>query len=200
MYVAGQLSPDFPEECDARHTRRRRPAHACKRRLELLGSRRVNFALDHDAILIGARAGGFTALKLEVVGGSLEMYNIKVTFGNAQSFSPERACSFMKAPGAARSIFRGRAHCPPRRFLVPEPAAARRRYRAAVRPKVTAAQYAVLTYAILSRMAYVLFVGYVLRREEREGFYVQRFGPVLGFRRFRQRASIVMYNDASLSF
>jgi protein-S-isoprenylcysteine O-methyltransferase Ste14 len=45
-------------------------------------------------------------------------------------------------------------------------------------------------------MAYVLFVGYVLRREERESFYVQRFGPVLGFRRFRQRASLVMYNDA----
>ena len=51
-------------------------------------------------------------------------------------------------------------------------------------------------YAILSRMAYVLFVGYVLRREEREGFYAHRFGPVLGFRRFRWRASIVMYNDA----
>jgi hypothetical protein len=61
---------------------------------ELLGSRRVNFALDHDAILIGAREGGFTALKLEVVGGNLEMYNIKVTFGNAQSFSPETRVQF----------------------------------------------------------------------------------------------------------
>ena len=45
-------------------------------------------------------------------------------------------------------------------------------------------------------MAYVLFVGYVLRREERESFYTQRWGPVLGFRRFRQRAALVMYNDA----
>ena len=45
-------------------------------------------------------------------------------------------------------------------------------------------------------MAYVLFVGYVLRREEREGFYAQRFGPVLGFRRFVRRASVVMYHDA----
>jgi len=61
---------------------------------------------------------------------------------------------------------------------------------------VTAAQSAVFLYAILSRMAYVLFVGYVLRREEREGFYAQRFGPVLGFRRFRRRAAIVMYHDA----
>jgi len=61
---------------------------------ELLGSRRVNFALDHDAILVGAREGGFTALKLEVVGGNLEMYNIKVTFGNGQSFSPETRVQF----------------------------------------------------------------------------------------------------------
>ena len=61
---------------------------------------------------------------------------------------------------------------------------------------MTAAQSAVFIYAILSRMAYVLFVGYVLRREEREGFYAQRFGPVLGFRRFVRRASVVMYHDA----
>jgi len=61
---------------------------------ELLGSRRVNFALDHDAILVGARESGFTALKLEVVGGNLEMYNIKVTFGNGQSFSPETRVQF----------------------------------------------------------------------------------------------------------
>ena len=61
---------------------------------------------------------------------------------------------------------------------------------------MTAAQSAVFAYAILSRMAYVLFVGYVLRREEREGFYTQRWGPVLGFRRFRRRAALVMNHDA----
>ena len=55
---------------------------------------------------------------------------------------------------------------------------------------------AVLTYAILSRMAYVLFVGIVLRREERTESYTQRFGRAEAFGRFRRIASFIMYNDA----
>lgn len=55
---------------------------------------------------------------------------------------------------------------------------------------------AVFAYAILSRLAYVLFVGWTLRREERERIYARRFGPVEGFRRFRGRAAFVMYHDA----
>lgn len=55
---------------------------------------------------------------------------------------------------------------------------------------------AVFAYAILSRLAYVLFVGWTLRREERERCYVTRFGPVEGFRRFRRRAAFVMYHEA----
>lgn len=54
----------------------------------------------------------------------------------------------------------------------------------------------VFAYAILSRLAYVLFVAWTLRREERERFYAKRFGPVEGFRRFRRHAALVMYNDA----
>ena len=54
----------------------------------------------------------------------------------------------------------------------------------------------VFAYAMLSRLAYVLFVGWTLRREERERYYVTRFGPVEGFRRFRVRAAWVMYHDA----
>lgn len=42
-------------------------------------------------------------------------------------------------------------------------------------------------YAILSRLAYVLFVGWALRRDEGAG-------PV-AFRRFRRRAAWVMYHD-----
>jgi protein-S-isoprenylcysteine O-methyltransferase Ste14 len=61
---------------------------------------------------------------------------------------------------------------------------------------VTAGQAAILAYAILSRLAYVLFVGWTLRREERDRLYTTRFGPVEGFRRFRRRASFVMNNDA----
>src|SRR6266581_3937483 len=61
---------------------------------ELLGTRRVSFTLDHDAIIVGPREGGFTAIKIEVVSGNLEMYNVKVTFGNGQTFSPETRIQF----------------------------------------------------------------------------------------------------------
>ena len=61
---------------------------------ELLGTRRVNFSVDHDAMIICVREGGFTAIKLEVAGGNLEMYNIKVTFGNGESFSPDTRIQF----------------------------------------------------------------------------------------------------------
>ncbi len=63
---------------------------------ELLGTRRVSFSLDHDAMIIGARQGGFTAIKIEVVGGSLEMYNIKLTFGDGETFSPETRILFQQ--------------------------------------------------------------------------------------------------------
>jgi protein-S-isoprenylcysteine O-methyltransferase Ste14 len=61
---------------------------------------------------------------------------------------------------------------------------------------VTAAQAAFFTYAILSRLAYVLFVGRALRREDQSGVYTRRFGRADAFRRFRLRAALVMYHDA----
>lgn len=81
---------------------------------ELLGTRRVSFAVDHDAMIVGARQGGFTAIKLEVAGGDLEMYNIKVTFGNGQSFSPDTRINFRQGswsrtidlPGPVRIVRR----------------------------------------------------------------------------------------------
>ena len=81
---------------------------------ELLGTRRVTFTLDHDAMIVGARQGGFTAIKIEVAGGDLEMYNIKVTFGNGQSFSPDTRINFRQGswsrtidlPGPVRIVRR----------------------------------------------------------------------------------------------
>ena len=55
---------------------------------------------------------------------------------------------------------------------------------------------AVFVYAILSRMAYVLFVGTVLRREDRTGIYTTRFGRADAFRRFRRTAALIMNHDA----
>jgi len=81
---------------------------------ELLGSRRVSFTLDHDAIVVGAREGAFSAIKIEVAGGNLEMYNIRLTFGNGDTWSPTTRVEFQQGswsrtidlPGPARVIRR----------------------------------------------------------------------------------------------
>jgi hypothetical protein len=81
---------------------------------DLLGSRRVSFTLDHDAIVVGAREGAFTAIKIEVAGGNLEMYNIRLTFGNGDTWSPNTRVQFQQGswsrtidlPGPARVIRR----------------------------------------------------------------------------------------------
>ena len=79
---------------------------------ELLGSRRVNFRAEKDVIGVTAREGLFTAVKLEVEGGNLEMYNVRITFGDGESFSPETRFVFREGswsrtidlPGKARII------------------------------------------------------------------------------------------------
>lgn len=63
---------------------------------------------------------------------------------------------------------------------------------------MTLGEAALLAYAILSRLAYVLYVGRTLRREERAGSYARAFGPAQGFRRFRRRAAWVMNHDAAV--
>lgn len=68
------------------------PLHADE--WELLGSRQVNFAVDRDVIPVTAREGVFRAIKLEVEEGNLEMYDIKVVFGNGEVFSPETRLVF----------------------------------------------------------------------------------------------------------
>jgi protein-S-isoprenylcysteine O-methyltransferase Ste14 len=56
---------------------------------------------------------------------------------------------------------------------------------------------AALAYALASRLAYVLFVGIALRRQERDDFYTRRWGVEEGFRRFRRIAAVVMTNDVA---
>jgi hypothetical protein len=81
---------------------------------EPLGARRVSFAVDHDAIPVGGREGLFNAVRVDVDGGDLEMYNIKITFGDGETFSPETRVLFREGsrsrtidlPGAARVIRR----------------------------------------------------------------------------------------------
>jgi hypothetical protein len=79
---------------------------------ELLGSRRVSFAAERDVIEVGVREGLFNAIKIEVAGGHLEMYNIRLTFGNGDTWSPNTRVTFREGswsrtidlPGPARVI------------------------------------------------------------------------------------------------
>lgn len=61
---------------------------------------------------------------------------------------------------------------------------------------MTAAAAAVFAYAMASRIAYVVFVGVALRRQERDAVFTRVAGPAAGFRRFRRAASVLMNNDA----
>jgi len=61
---------------------------------------------------------------------------------------------------------------------------------------VTATQTLFFVYAILSRMAYVLFVGLALRRQERHELPAERSARAEAFRRFRRTAAVVMNHDA----
>jgi protein-S-isoprenylcysteine O-methyltransferase Ste14 len=53
-----------------------------------------------------------------------------------------------------------------------------------------------LAYHVASRLAYVLYVGLALTRQDRTGYFTRRYGPEAGFRRFRRAAALVMGNDA----
>src|SRR2546427_11427016 len=53
-----------------------------------------------------------------------------------------------------------------------------------------------LAYHLASRLAYVLYVGLALRRQERTGYFTRRYGLEEGFRRFRRAAAILMSSDA----
>ncbi|HEV8263772.1 MAG TPA: hypothetical protein VGQ06_02400 [Gemmatimonadales bacterium] len=81
---------------------------------ELLGARRVSFAAERDAIEVGIVQGTFAAIKIEVDGGVLDMYNIRLTFGNGDTWSPNTRVVFREGswsrtidlPGPARVIRR----------------------------------------------------------------------------------------------
>jgi protein-S-isoprenylcysteine O-methyltransferase Ste14 len=53
-----------------------------------------------------------------------------------------------------------------------------------------------LAYHLASRLAYVLYVGLTLHRQDRTAYLTRRHGAEAGFRRFRRAAAFVMANDA----
>lgn len=67
-----------------------------------LGGREVNFRVDRDHLVIGPRAGRFSAIRIEVPDASLELYDIRVVFGDGSSFSPETRLQFHAGEGTRR--------------------------------------------------------------------------------------------------
>jgi len=53
-----------------------------------------------------------------------------------------------------------------------------------------------LAYHLASRLAYVLYVGLALKRQDRTAYLTRRYGVEAGFQRFRRVAAFVMANDA----
>src|SRR2546428_10983908 len=47
-------------------------------------------------------------------------------------------------------------------------------------------------YHLASRLAYVLYVGVALKRQERAGYFTRRHGAAEGFRRLRRPAAALM--------
>jgi hypothetical protein len=80
----------------------------------LLGTRKVSLAKETDVIDVTRRDGRFTALRIDVEDGPLDMFNIRVVFANGESFSPtvrinSRADDLSRVidlPGEARTIER----------------------------------------------------------------------------------------------
>src|SRR2546425_5361896 len=54
-----------------------------------------------------------------------------------------------------------------------------------------------LGYHLASRLAYVLYIGTMLRWQDRTGYFTDRSGAEAGFRRFRRAAFLLMSNDAA---
>ena len=85
---------------------------------ELLGRRTVQGRSDVDVLEVGRHEGLFRRIQIEVRGSALEMYDITVTFGDGERFSPDTRLVFGRGehsrvidlPGAARVIRSVRFH------------------------------------------------------------------------------------------
>jgi hypothetical protein len=80
----------------------------------LLGTRKVSLAKETDVIDVTRRDSRFSALRIDVEDGPLEMFNIRVVFAHGESFSPtvrinsraDEQSRIIDLPGEARTIER----------------------------------------------------------------------------------------------
>jgi hypothetical protein len=81
---------------------------------EKLGERRVQGNLDSDVLQVGRDEGRFNAIQLRVEGSPIVMYEVKVVFGNGETFEPKVRFFFdrdtrtrvIDLPGNTRAIKR----------------------------------------------------------------------------------------------
>lgn len=70
---------------------------------ELLGSRLVKYGLDHDAIMVTGAEGLFTAIKIKVKRGPVNMHRLVVHYGNGERDEIDLRNNF-RAGSASRVI------------------------------------------------------------------------------------------------
>ncbi len=67
-----------------------------------LGDRKVNFRGDKDTIAVTGNKGRFRAIRLHVSGSAMEMFRVRVTFGNGQVYSPNVRLRFERGTWTRR--------------------------------------------------------------------------------------------------
>ncbi len=73
-----------------------------------LGARTVKLHVERDVIPVGAVDGRFSALRVHVSDSPLEMYDIRVTFGNGEKWSPPTRLRFARDSWTRRIDLPGR--------------------------------------------------------------------------------------------
>lgn len=70
---------------------------------EFLGEKVVNHALDHDEIILGAKEGKFSKIKLKVKRANIEFHKVIVVYGNGEKAAVELR-EVISAGGETRAI------------------------------------------------------------------------------------------------
>ncbi len=111
FFVSALASIAFVSPTDAHADEPGKPAFR-EAGWEKLGERTVDAKVDRDTIAVGKDDGAFTAIQMKVEGSSLVMFDVKVTFGNGETFEPKTRLVFEQGttsrvidlPGEKRGI------------------------------------------------------------------------------------------------
>jgi hypothetical protein len=69
-------------------------------RWERLGEREVDFRNDHDQIDVGRSEGRFRQIEIRVKDAPIEVFDMVVTFGNNETFTPKVRHKFAEGSGS----------------------------------------------------------------------------------------------------